>query len=233
MNNFDIKDLQARIETRNLEPIRAFVSVTERITEKDGKRVFVMSDEVKDRHGTVVRLGSGADISQYNTNPIVLWMHESSKGFFDMKSYDPDNVLGFGEAYFEDGKLKNRITFESLETTGNQLADTVVRKIDFGSLRAGSIGFVPIAGSYGKKEMLEDEETFYIREWTLLEFSIVTIPSNPNALIENAYDRKTQELEEELDKHINEVITQSEESPLSRNKAARAKRILTLINLKK
>lgn len=180
-NNFDIEYIERSMGGDT--PINARLNILERKQDEENKNayVFTMSDEVVDRHGTIVKLDKVA-LKSYNDNPVVLWMHEKSKGMFDSTSYDPDNVLGYGYAYFEDGKLKNRITFEPKEL--NEKADKIKRKIDFGSIRGGSIGFIPYSGSYGDVERGEDEDVYYIREWELLEYSIVTIPSNPNALNE-------------------------------------------------
>lgn len=230
MVQFDIKEIQNRIAGTSSEVIRSFIPITERAKVNDTVYDFAMSDEIIDRHGTVVKLGGGANIEQYKTNPVVLWMHESSKGMFS-ESYNPDLILGYGEPFFKNGKLMNKIHFESESTTGNTLAEKVVKKIEFGSIRAGSIGFIPISGSYGEKDMGEDEEIFYIRDWTLLEYSIVTIPSNPNALVENNWDAISRAEEEQIDQDLNKIIEEKSAIDLpTRNKSKRARHYLKLIN---
>ena len=173
-----------RLDVRNIEfGTKVFADLNTITRESDDMGiVFTMSDEVEDRHGTIVKLDK-VSLDNYRKNPIILWMHQSSAGH-SQNDYNEDNVIGYGEPYFEDGKLKVRINFESEETTGNKKADKIRKKIEFGSLRMGSIGFIPSAGDFGKEDKGENPDIFYIREWELLEYSIVAIPSNPNAAVE-------------------------------------------------
>lgn len=173
MNKWDIDSLERNFGSE----VRASINVVNREELKDNEFVFTMSDEILDRHGTVVKL-DGGDIEEYNRNPVVILMHQTSS----WSDYDIDNVIGKGHAFYEDGLLKNKITFEPREI--NPKAGKVVDKINFGSLRAGSIGFIPHDGSYGKEERGESKDVYYIRKWTLIEYSVVTVPSNPNALVE-------------------------------------------------
>lgn len=179
MNKLSIKDIKSGLDNNLM--LKAQLPLIEKASNDDGTVTMVMSSEIEDRDGVIVKL-NGGNIDNYAKNPVILWMHQSSKGFFD-SDYDPDNVIGYGEPYMEDGKLKVKIHFEPADI--NPKADKIRKKMEFGSLRAGSIGFIPKSGGYGKKDMNEDEETFYIRSWELAEFSIVTIPANPDALIEN------------------------------------------------
>lgn len=149
----------------------------------DGSVVMVMSTELKDRGGDVMIM-DGADISNFKNNPIILWMHLSSPGMFS-SDYNEDNALGYGEPFFEDGKLKVKIHFEPADL--NTKADKIRRKVEFGTLSAGSIGFIPKEASYGDKEKGEDPNAFYIKKWELLEYSIVTIPMLQNALVERGH----------------------------------------------
>jgi hypothetical protein len=137
------------------------------------RRTFIMSTEIKDRDGDLVKLSSGR-IDRYNANPIIAWQHKTYEA-------NPDFIIGYGHAFYQDGKLLNTITFEPQEI--NPLAAKLTQKMEFGSLRAGSMGFIGLEGSYGSKSAKEDPDTFYIREWELLEFSVVTIPAHPEALV--------------------------------------------------
>jgi hypothetical protein len=136
-------------------------------------RTFIMSAEIRDRDGDIVKLNSG-NFEQYNRNPIIAWMHVT-------RSADPDFIIGHGKAFMRDGKAYNTITFEP--ATINPLAGKIAEKIKFGSIRAGSIGFLAHDGRYGDKSVGEDPDTFYITDWELLEFSIVSIPSNSEAML--------------------------------------------------
>ena len=142
---------------------------------------FVISDETRDRHGTVIPLKSW-NLENFNRNGIVGYQHEVyGDGLFNPS--DPDDVIGIGEAFVEDGKLIGRVQFEPEEI--NPKAEKLFRKVLNGSLRATSVGFIETKrGQWGEGEEKRDGEnpTYYFGEVELLEFSIVNIPSNPNAM---------------------------------------------------
>lgn len=139
---------------------------------------FVISTEAKDRHGTVLSI-DGWILNKYNKNPIVGYQHDVYGDSF-FKSPDPDTVIGKSKVYVEDKKLIGAVTFEPPEI--NPLAEKVFRKILFGTLRAASVGFLPIEkGRYVNPEG-SDGGTYYYGKRELLEWSIVNIPSNSDAI---------------------------------------------------
>lgn len=164
------------------------------IDEENRTADFVISSNAKDRHGTVVNMANWK-LGNYQKNGIVGYQHDVYGGDMCNKA-DPDDVIGRGEVFFEDGerangedsKLIGRVHFEDAET--NPKADKIWRKVKAGTLRATSVGFIPIAngeseiGQYGylnDKGERVDADTFYFHGQELLEFSIVNIPSNPEA----------------------------------------------------
>jgi len=177
MNNWTIEDLQRNVGEKTFTAVDVKADV-KAVNDKK-TYTFIMSDEVMDSHGTIVKL-DGAELERYNKNPLIIWQHQT--GSWD--EYNPDNIIGKGRAFYEDGLLKNEIEFEPKEL--NELADKVSRKIDFGSINAGSIGFIFKDGAFGNEERGEDPDIFYIKKWELVEYSIVSVPSNPNALVERA-----------------------------------------------
>ena len=151
---------------------------------------FVISDESRDRHGTVIPL-SAWNIDKFNRNGIVGYQHEVHGS--GIGNSNPDQVLGIGEAFVEDGKLIGRVRFEPPEI--NPLAEKIFQKVLHGTLKATSVGFIETQrGNWGEKEEARDgsNPTYYFGEVELLEFSIVNIPSNPNAL------RRTVDRENEI-----------------------------------
>lgn len=138
---------------------------------------FVISDESKDRYGTVIKL-NGWDLTNYEKNGIVAYQHNASGD-------NPDMIVGKGRAWTEGGVLMGEVEFEPEGT--NEVADKLVKKIEFGSIKATSVGFNPIEWSKGDRSMGEDSETLYFRKQDLLEWSIVNIPANPNAIVQNSY----------------------------------------------
>lgn len=137
---------------------------------------FVISTEAVDSYGTVFR-SDGWDLSRFENNPIVMYAHRSWDG-------NPDSIIGIGEVYREGTQLIGKVTFEEADI--NTLADKVFRKVQAGTLRMASIGANPTKGHWGTEEAGEDPEVLYFDRQELLEFSIVPIGSNPEALKRNA-----------------------------------------------
>lgn len=140
------------------------------------KARFIISAESVDSHGTVLKLG-GWKLDRYAKNPIVLYQH-------DWYGKNPNTIIGKGRVYIEDGYLMGEVEFEPKEI--NELAETVFQKVLFGSLNATSVGFQAERGHWGAKEAGEDPNVFYFDEQELLEWSIVTIPSNADAVKRSA-----------------------------------------------
>lgn len=157
------------------------------IRKKEDERTitFVASDSTRDSAGTVLNQDNW-DLTRFNSNGIIGYQHKVYGGWDDTDN--PDNVIGKGHAYVEDGKLMVDITFEPKEI--NELAEKIYQKVLFGSLRAVSVGFLPVGkGRFGEGA---DAETYYFAGQQLLEVSVVNIPANPNAL------RKSMEAENDF-----------------------------------
>ena len=155
------------------------------------KVTFVASDGTRDSAGTVLNQ-DGWDLGRFNKNGIIGYQHKVYGGWDDTDN--PDNVIGKGHAYVEDGKLMVDIEFEPKEI--NELAEKVYQKVLFGSLKAVSVGFLPVGkGSWGKGEEALDGKnpTYYYAGQQLLEVSVVNIPANPNAL-KKAFDAEAEEV---------------------------------------
>lgn len=147
-----------------------------RKVDKESRTVtFIASDDTRDSAGTVLNQYNW-DLSRFNKNGVIGYQHKVYGGWDDTDN--PDNVIGKGVAYIEDKKLMVDITFEPAEI--NPLAEKIYQKIMFGSLRAVSVGFLPIGrGRFGEGD---DSDTYYFAGQLLLEVSVVNIPANPNAL---------------------------------------------------
>ncbi len=175
---------------------------------------FVISDDTRDRHGTVIPVDNWK-LDRYNDNGIVGYQHNVYGG--DGQP-NPDQVLGIGRAAVEDGKLIGRVTFEPAEI--NPLAEKIFQKILHGTLKATSVGFRELEkGKWGDKERGEDisgeKATYYFGPVELLEFSIVNIPSNPNALrreLDEEIENKTKDLTENIQRLESEIKSLKEEN---------------------
>ena len=148
---------------------------------------FTISDGTRDRHRTVLN-PEGWDLSNYKRNPIVGYQHEIYGSFFS--DSNPDNIIGTGNAYVEKKELIGEVKFEPEKI--NPLAEKIFQKVMIGTLRATSVGFIPIGkGHYGKdlEASGEKDETYYYAGQELLEFSIVNIPSNPKATKRSIFEQ--------------------------------------------
>lgn len=142
---------------------------------------FVISTSAKDRHGTILNM-QGWKLDNFNRNPIVGYQH-NVYGDNMCTPPNPDDVLGPARAWIEDGRLMGEVTFETADI--NPQAEKVFRKVLNGTLRATSVGFLEVGE--GKWVETKDangkviDRTYHFEGQELLEFSIVNIPSNPEA----------------------------------------------------
>ena len=168
MDNNDA-NIENRLYHKRVENI-----VPRAMTDDQGKEYyeFELSNELADQHRTVFRM-DGGNITDFNSEPIVTYGHPS----FD--STDPDDVIGTGPAYFQDGKLVGR--FYPEEGDDNPKAKKVVSKIKQGMIRSASIVAEIVHHTRGAKDKGEDPNLVYFRNWNLLMWGIVMKGSNPKA----------------------------------------------------
>jgi hypothetical protein len=150
--------------------------------EQDRTIEFIISSSARDRHNSVLNM-KGWKLDNFNANPIVGYQHNVYGG--NMCTPDnPDDVLGPGRAFLEDDKLIGAVTFETKDI--NPLAEKIFRKVLNGTLRATSVGFMELGKGELKKTQNDQgqivDEVYYFSGQELLEFSIVNIPSNPEAV---------------------------------------------------
>lgn len=168
---------------------------------------FIASDDTRDSAGTVLNQDNW-NLTRFNSNGIIGYQHKVYGGWDDTDN--PDNVIGKGFAYIEDRKLMVDITFEPAEI--NPLAEKIYQKILFGSLRAVSVGFLPVGrGRFGEGD---DSETYYFAGQELLEVSVVNIPSNPKAL-KKSLEAENEYLEAERKRLRAEAEEQVQPEPLN------------------
>jgi hypothetical protein len=166
-----------------LEGVIDRASINEDI-EKTRTVRFVISTNARDRHKTVLNMKNWK-LDNFNRNPIVGYQH-NVYGDNMCTPPNPDDVLGPARAWIEtkDGRevLMGEVTFETADI--NPQAEKIFRKVLNGTLRATSVGFLEVGqGKFGSGEQRAGgkEETYYFEGQELVEFSIVNIPSNPEA----------------------------------------------------
>ena len=148
-----------------------------RALQDDLTREFIISTERKDSHGTVIRM-DGWQLEDFNRAGAFYYQHQTTGGF--LTDSNPDNALGPATARAEGNILIGVGKFETEDI--NPLADKIRKKVDYGTMRATSVGFMPIAGRWGDEKRDEDPTTYYFTSQRLAEWSIVHVPSNPDAI---------------------------------------------------
>lgn len=127
----------------------------------------IISTEEVDRDGDVVR-AAGADLTQYLLNPVVLAGHDYR---------NLDSVVGKAlEVTVVSGQgIKARFQFAPADV--NPKAELVRRLWASEFVNATSIGFIP-----KEAKPRENGNGYEFTSWELLEFSVVSVPSNQSAL---------------------------------------------------
>lgn len=177
------------------------------------KITFVASDGTRDSAGTVLNV-NGWKLDRFNSNGIIGYQHKVYGGWDDTDN--PDNVIGKGYAYVKDGQLLVDVEFEPAEI--NELAEKIYQKLLFGSLKAVSVGFMPVGkGQWGKDEESLDGKnpTYYYAGQELLEVSVVNIPANPNAL-KKGVELQDSEMEQLRSEFVKEVEMPEQEDDAER-----------------
>lgn len=148
--------------------------------DNDNPRVkrFRASTPAKDRHRTRV-LPDGIDTKNFRRNPVFLWGHDGYGGFETPKM---EHVLG-RVIKLDQSSTALDIDVEFLAADVNPLAEMALGMINAKALNAVSIGFIPREIKREKDADGSDRNVPVITKSELLEVSLVSIPSNPEALL--------------------------------------------------
>ena len=160
---------------------RQFAEV--RASGEDRQVKFIFSTDAKDRHGTRIN-PDGWRLENFNKNGIASFQH---RAYGDP---DPDMIIGKAQAWKSGGNLVGTIDFETEDV--NPLADKLYRKVKAGTLNAVSVGFIEHDGHWGSDSERgaegEEADTYYFDDIELMEISLVTVPSNPEALAYRTFE---------------------------------------------
>ena len=148
-------------------------SFDRREVEKSRTIPFVFSTGDVDRHNSRLNM-AGWDLDGFNKNGIAGFQHDVY-GDNLLSDPNPDLILGPAKAWLEGGVLVGTINFEEPEI--NPLAEKIFRKVLKGTLKAVSVGFIELGKGYTDKDGI-----YNYSGQELLEISIVSIPSNKNAI---------------------------------------------------
>lgn len=174
-------------------------AMTANVRENDGKETitFEINNDGVDRHGTRL-LPGGARLENFKQNPVVLYGHgRGPKG---------DVPIGRAENIFtRDDKLFAEVRFDQ----DDDFAQEVERKVRDGFLSAASVGFDPMDDPE-KREGPDGEEVPTFTDWELLEFSVVSVPSNPGALVESREEGYIDRLADKVAQRIEDRIVEDD-----------------------
>lgn len=144
------------------------MTIEHRTTVSSGEGLdFVISDSSRDRHGT--RLNpNGWDLRSFIANPVALFAHgrDGNHGTIPVGRWEDLKVVG--------EKLVGRLVFAAAGTSAR--IDELRSLVEQGILRAVSVGFSVLEEGRGGANGYEYERM------ELTEVSLVSIPSNKNAL---------------------------------------------------
>lgn len=139
---------------------------------------FCITTSGIDREGDTIAI-DGWELQHYQRNPVVLWGHDLSQP-----------PIGRAAKLFRDGDaLKADVEFVPADVPVWGLRAEGVRQLcASGFLFATSVGFRPIEWAEAEDKSRDNGGWFPpidFRRQELMEFSIVAIPCNPDALIEH------------------------------------------------
>lgn len=135
----------------------------------DRSLIFTISTATVDRMGDTIAV-DGWKLDSFRKNPVVLWGHDASSL----------PVARASKVWIEGGKLKADAQFTPPGMA--RFNDTVFDMLKAKFLNATSVGFQPLKYAFTDDPQRRFGIDFLEQE--LLEFSVVSIPANPEALVE-------------------------------------------------
>jgi hypothetical protein len=160
---------------------------------KRSSKTFVISTDTPTSKNFRVRV-SGIDLSEYPSNPLLLWMHQRPSKDNDFKALPLGNME---DVELRDGKLYGTPAFDTTDT----FAVSISNKVENGTLRAVSAGLIPL--EWG----LDANGELWLEKSKLKETSICDIGSDPSALAVKLYD-ENEEMITLSDEYFSSVIKQ-------------------------
>ena len=142
--------------------------------ETNNRTTITINTDDEDRHGTIIE-PEAARLDNYDQNPVVLINH--------MRSL----VAGTSAVSLRNGQLVANMEDEDWDLDDPDI-ERWFNKVKNGIIRAASIGF---RSHEVEKELIDPDGDPYdysnvryrITDWELLEWSYVSVPSNPGALV--------------------------------------------------
>ena len=155
------------VSTAYREQCRVMVAEARQVEGEDTHQMVIAARE-RSRNGDELNL-RGVDFKNYLKNPVVLWSHDSFGG------------IPIGKTLEIDHDDKGRIVADFQFNSEDEFAARVENAWNGGFIRAASIRFMPTK----VVEMLDEQgrvDRLRIEESDLLEWSLVPIPADPDAV---------------------------------------------------
>lgn len=143
--------------------------------EKSRTLTFTISTGTRDRDGDTINPRGFVDLKTFPETGVVLWAH----------NHTMPPVARPTKAWVSKGKVKATAIFNPPDLDhpmGMGFGDTVLRYFKLGALKSVSVGFIPLEFQFSE----EMQNAIDFIKHSLLEFSPVPIPANPEALVELA-----------------------------------------------
>ena len=175
-----------RTKIKKNTPVFKFNPTVKHVIDAEEGRVrFTLTSLTLDRDSDVV-MPIGGRLENFIKNPVVLFGH-------DTYTRPPIGKVDINTISQSRESLEADILFD----LDDPFAELVFKKVSTGFMNAGSIGFIPI--TWSEDVIVEGQRGWTFKEWELLEFSIVPVPANPNALIMNSYLAGLKEFKEQAE----------------------------------
>ena len=152
-----------------------FITQIKEYNEAERTITMIGSTETADRVGDIVKM-AGVDLSNYKKNPIILFNHDYDKPIG--KALDVQVI---------DNKLVFKIQFADTD-----FGREIYYLLKNGYMNASSIGFV------GKEYEPNDFGGITFTKIELLELSIVSVPCNPNAIVQLRKDFEAKRVSKDM-----------------------------------
>lgn len=172
----DYKTLLRDGDVGNVAVRKQFIpELIEKTSDDDDDRNvrFIISTGAVDRDKDTIN-PNGFQLGNFEKNPVVLFAHDARR--------PPIGRASDIKVQGRPKKLKATVEFMDTDIDTSGFSDMIFRMVKNGFLNATSVGFMPI-----EAEFTDDEDRFLgidFKSVELMEFSVVPVPSNPEALID-------------------------------------------------
>lgn len=138
------------------------------VTHDGARSTFVVTTGTQARDGMVLEPG-GLSVDAYRRNPVILWQH----GFDFQRGFLP---IGKGANL----RMEGDRWLADAEWAGDEFSQAIGDMVRGGYLNAVSIGWRTLDAGW---ETREGREVYVIRRAEMVEFSVVAVPADADALV--------------------------------------------------